>query len=184
MPDHLQPAVLLGAFAALRIAEAVAPTAPDVDFIRGVITPARQHGGQPLKSPASAAPIPIPQDLALVLSSALERSGGTYLVTDAAGRPPLPGRSDGRSAQLRRLDTRSRPSCASTTCAMTSPACSSVTGWTSRSCRHGCGMPASPQRSTRTASVARCRRVRTSSRGTGPGGSCGQSADNSGLVSV
>ena len=95
MPDHLQPAVLLGAFAGLRISEAVALTSQDVDFIRGVVTPARrgparQHGDQPLKSPASSAPIPIPHDLALELSAALERGGGTHLVTDAAGRPATP----------------------------------------------------------------------------------------------
>ena len=90
MPEHLKPAVLLGAFAGLRISEAVALTSEDVDFIRAVVTPVRQHGDQPLKSAASALPVPIPRDLALELSAALERSGGTHLVTDTAGRPTTP----------------------------------------------------------------------------------------------
>jgi integrase len=82
--------VLLGAFAGLRISEAVALQAEDIDFLRGVITPGRQHGDQPLKSSASSGPIPIPQDLALELSAALQRSGGRHLVSDAAGRPTTP----------------------------------------------------------------------------------------------
>jgi len=64
--------------------------AGDVDFIRRDVTPAQQHGDQPLKSAASAIPVPIPQELALELAAALERSGGVYLVTDATGRPTTP----------------------------------------------------------------------------------------------
>ena len=90
MPVHLQPAVLLGAFAGLRISEAVALTAQDVDFIRGVVTPSRQHADRPLKSAASAVPIPIPQDLALELAAALQRSGGEHLVTDGVGKATTP----------------------------------------------------------------------------------------------
>ncbi|GAA4123610.1 site-specific integrase [Knoellia locipacati] len=90
LSEHLRPAVLLGAFAGLRISEAVALRADDVDFTRGVVAPAVQHGDTPLKSTASGAPVPIPQDLALQLAGALQRSGGTTLATDAAGRATTP----------------------------------------------------------------------------------------------
>ena len=38
--DHLRPAVLLGAFVGLRTAEVVGLRVSDVDFMRGVVTPA------------------------------------------------------------------------------------------------------------------------------------------------
>jgi hypothetical protein len=39
MPEHLQVAVLLGAFAGLRVSEAVGLRIEDVDFTRGVVFP-------------------------------------------------------------------------------------------------------------------------------------------------
>jgi integrase len=42
MPGGLQPAVLLAAFAGLRVAEAVALRVSDVDFMRGIVSPAIQ----------------------------------------------------------------------------------------------------------------------------------------------
>jgi integrase len=39
MPEHLRDAILLGAFAGLRIAEAVALRVEDVDFMRGIVHP-------------------------------------------------------------------------------------------------------------------------------------------------
>ena len=56
----------------------------------GVISPAIQHGGGPLNSSASAAPLPIPQELALELSAAVRSPGQTHIVTDIAGRPATP----------------------------------------------------------------------------------------------
>lgn len=58
MPDHLQVAVLLGAFAGLRVAEVSGLRVADVDFIRGVVHPAEQWPGKPLKTDGSAQPIP------------------------------------------------------------------------------------------------------------------------------
>jgi len=49
MPEGLGPAVLLAAFAGLRVAEAVALRVSDVDFMRGIITPAIQYPGVELK---------------------------------------------------------------------------------------------------------------------------------------
>lgn len=59
MPERLQVAVLLGAFAGLRISEACGLRVADVDFTRGVVHPKVQWRGAPLKNDASDAPVPI-----------------------------------------------------------------------------------------------------------------------------
>ena len=71
VPDHLRVAVLLGAFAELRIAEVCGLQTADVDFIRGVVHPKLQWTNRdgparlvPLKTEGSSQPIPIPRDLA------------------------------------------------------------------------------------------------------------------------
>lgn len=73
MPPHLGPAVLLGAFAGLRLAEACGLRITDVDFMRGVISPAVQYPAEPLKTETSKTPIPIPQSLALELAECRSR---------------------------------------------------------------------------------------------------------------
>lgn len=85
MPDHLRVAVLLGAFAGLRVAEASALRVADVDFIRGVVTPAQQWPAEPLKTDGSSAPIPVPGEFTLMLSASVKRWPGEHLVTDGAG---------------------------------------------------------------------------------------------------
>ena len=75
MPEHLRPAVLLGAFAGLRLAEACGLRVADVDFMRGVVSPAVQYPAEPLKSETSQTPVPIPQSLALELSAHVARRG-------------------------------------------------------------------------------------------------------------
>ncbi len=90
MPDHLRPAVLLGAFVGLRTAETVALRVSDVDFMRGVVAPAIQYPAEPLKSETSRTPVPIPQELALELSAAVARWGGETVVTDEIGRTSSP----------------------------------------------------------------------------------------------
>jgi integrase len=42
MPEDLRPAVLLGAFVGLRTAEVAALRVAEVDFMRGIVTPAVQ----------------------------------------------------------------------------------------------------------------------------------------------
>jgi integrase len=69
MPEHLRAAVLLGAFAGLRLAEACGLRVSDVDFMRGIISPAVQYPAEPLKSETSQTPVPIPKSLALDLSA-------------------------------------------------------------------------------------------------------------------
>lgn len=87
MPDGIKPAILLGAHAGLRLAEAAALRPGDVDFIRGIISPAIQWPGEELKSDTSKTPIPIPNELSLELSAAVMRGAGKAIVTGADGRP-------------------------------------------------------------------------------------------------
>ncbi len=68
MPEHLRGAILLGAFAGLRTAEVCGLRVVDVDFMRGVVSPAVQYPADPLKTEVSRTPIPIPRRLALDLS--------------------------------------------------------------------------------------------------------------------
>jgi integrase len=89
-PEGLRPAVLLGAFAGLRLAEVAALRVSDVDFMRGVIHPAIQYPSKPLKSETSRTAIPIPGDLALMLSAEVARTGAEVLVTNEIMRPATP----------------------------------------------------------------------------------------------
>lgn len=95
-PEHLRSAVLLGAFAGLRLAEAVALRPGDVDFIRGMIRPAVQYPSQPLKNDASRGAVPIPQELSLLLSAAVKQAvdlageKATTIVHNEIGRPSSP----------------------------------------------------------------------------------------------
>lgn len=89
-PPCLRPAILLGAFAGLRVAEAAALRVTDVDFMRGVIHPAIQYPSEPLKSECSMTPVPIPSELALMLSAAVSTSAGVTVVTNGIGGPSSP----------------------------------------------------------------------------------------------
>ena len=80
MPEHLQAAIMLGAFAGLRISEACGLRVEDVDFIRGVVHPRMQYGGAPLKTDGSAALIPVPHELTLLLSAAVARHPSDWMV--------------------------------------------------------------------------------------------------------
>ncbi len=90
MPQHLRPAVLLGAFAGLRLAEACGLRVADVDFMRGVISPAVQYPAEPLKSETSKTAVPIPQSLALELSARDARTSADTLLTDLFGNQLAP----------------------------------------------------------------------------------------------
>ena len=85
VPDHLKVAVLLGAFAGLRVAEVAALRVSDVDFIRGVVHPKQQWPDKPLKTTGSDQAIPIPQDLALLLSASVQKYPSEMMVTNGPG---------------------------------------------------------------------------------------------------
>ena len=90
LPEHFRPVVLLGAFAGLRTAEIAALRLTDVDFMRGIITPAIQYPAEPLKTEASKTPVPIPLELALELNRVPAKWGSSTLVVGAYGRPVTP----------------------------------------------------------------------------------------------
>lgn len=90
MPEHLRAVVLLGAFAGLRRNEIIALRVQDVDFMRGIITPAIQYPADPLKTDESKQPIPIPQDLALELNKMPAKWGSEKIVVNSLGRPTAP----------------------------------------------------------------------------------------------
>jgi integrase len=85
VPDHLRVAVLLGAFAGLRVAEVAALRVSDVDFIRGGVHPKQQWPAEPLKTPGSEQLIPIPRDLALLLSASVQKYPSDMMVTNGPG---------------------------------------------------------------------------------------------------
>ena len=85
MPEHLRAAVLLGAFAGLRVAEVSGLRVSDVDFIRGIVHPVQQWPAEPLKTEGSDCPIPIPNDLALMLSASVQQWPSAMMVTNGPG---------------------------------------------------------------------------------------------------
>ncbi|WP_406237726.1 tyrosine-type recombinase/integrase [Nocardia sp. NBC_01009] len=94
MPAHLRPAILLGAFAGLRISEACGLRVLDVDFVRGVVHPKQQWPARELKTDGSEAPIPIPRELALLLSSAVQQRPGERVLIDDDGKSVPPWQID------------------------------------------------------------------------------------------
>lgn len=90
MDAWVRPGILLGAFAGLRVAEAVALRVEDVDFMRGVISPAIQYPHEPLKSETSKTPIPIPRELAVELNRNPSILGSETIVAAEHGRPMAP----------------------------------------------------------------------------------------------
>lgn len=90
MPEHMRPAILLGAFVGLRTSEATALRVSDVDFMRGIVSPVIQYAAGELKSDTSDTPIPIPQELALDLAAAVKRWQGETVVANEIGEPVPP----------------------------------------------------------------------------------------------
>ena len=84
MPDHLRPAVLLGAFVGLRVAETCGLRTDDVDFARGIVAPEVQYPAEPLKTETSRTPVPIPRELANMLAA--DAQPGTWLLRDPLGQ--------------------------------------------------------------------------------------------------
>lgn len=86
LPERYRAAILLGAFAGLRVAEACGLRVADVDFMRGVVTPAVQYPAQALKTEISRTPVPIPRMLAVELSAQVARWRAETLLTGEEGR--------------------------------------------------------------------------------------------------
>lgn len=85
MPERYRVAILLGAFAGLRVAETCGLRVSDVDFMRGIIHPAVQYPAEGLKTETSRTPIPIPQSLAVQLSAQIAEWPGEWLLAKGDG---------------------------------------------------------------------------------------------------
>jgi len=82
MPERQRAAILLGAFAGLRTAEACGlRAAADVDYMRGIVKPELQYPDEPLKTEESRKPIPVPRSLA----AHLKQFPGDWLLTNDDG---------------------------------------------------------------------------------------------------
>ena len=77
--------MLLGALVGLRAGEACGLRVIEVDFMRGIVTPAEQHQGEALKTDGSGMPVPVPRELALQLAAFVQQYGSRWVVTDGAG---------------------------------------------------------------------------------------------------
>lgn len=86
MPARYRAAILLGAFAGLRTAEACGLRVADVDFMRGIIAPALQYPALPLKTETSRTPIPISRKLAVELSAHVAQWRAATILTGEDGR--------------------------------------------------------------------------------------------------
>jgi integrase len=115
MPEYLRAAILLAAFAGLRIAEACGLRVADVDFMRGVIHPAVQYPAEELKTEISKTSIPIPRSLALELSANVSPASDTLLTSPRGQLEPwrlerafrtARGKVDGLPAGFRYHDLR------------------------------------------------------------------------------
>lgn len=85
MPARLRAAVLLGAFAGLRVAEACGLRVGDVDFMRGIIHPAVQYPAEELKTETSRTAIPLARSMALELAAHVRQRPAETLLTGRDG---------------------------------------------------------------------------------------------------
>jgi integrase len=85
MPERLRAAVLLGAFAGLRLAEACERRTEDTDFMRGIIWPRYQYPAEELKTDYSKTPVPVGRRMALRLAAHLEQWPSETLLTGLDG---------------------------------------------------------------------------------------------------
>jgi integrase len=85
MPARLRAAVLLGAFAGLRVAEACGLRPGEVDFLRGVVHPAVQYPAEPLKTEMSRTAVPVPRSFTDELAAHLARWPGESVLTSDRG---------------------------------------------------------------------------------------------------
>jgi integrase len=99
VPEWLQNAILLGAFAGLRTAEACGLRVSDVDLMRGIVAPAVQYPADPLKTETSRTPIPIPDELSLLLAQGAK--GRTWMVEQPTGEQVGPWMIDRAIREVR-----------------------------------------------------------------------------------
>lgn len=103
-PAYLRIAVLLGAFAGLRTAEACGLRPGHCDLALGFVYPQEQYPAEELKSAMSRTPVPIPASLAMELLAHEAQFPGEWILVDRDGSQVGPWRveramRDARSAR-------------------------------------------------------------------------------------
>jgi len=83
-------AVLLGAFAGLRVGEVCGLTWNDVDLVTGLLSPSQQWKGAPLKTRESYNPIPIPENLTQALRDQYYNYPSEWVISNQSGGPVSP----------------------------------------------------------------------------------------------
>lgn len=101
--ERQRVAVLLGAFAGLRVAEACG-LRPGDDWLRRSITPAVQYPAEPLKTAMSQTTIPIADALVAELAAQMERWPGPTVLTDESGNQLGPWRLEREFRRARSTD--------------------------------------------------------------------------------
>ena len=86
LPERYRAGLLLAAFAGLRLAEVCGLRVGDVDFMRGIVNQVQQYPAEPLKTEMSRTPVPVPDDLALMLSAYVAAFPSQWLLSDELGR--------------------------------------------------------------------------------------------------
>lgn len=96
MGERWGTAVLLAAFAGLRLGEVCGLRTTDVDFMRGIITPAVQYPAESLKTENSQWPVPIPNTMALALAADVRDHEGQWVLTTEWGEQANPAQLERR----------------------------------------------------------------------------------------
>lgn len=89
MPENLRAAVLLGAYAGLRVAEAAALRREHVNWSAGVVSPIQQWPEEPLKTAESLADIPAPVELCNLIAGDM-LTGQTHVLRNDWGKAASP----------------------------------------------------------------------------------------------
>lgn len=90
VPARLQPGILLGAMAGLRVAEACGLRPGDVDLALGMIHPRVQYPAEALKSEMSRTALPVPQSLTTEILAHMALFPGAWVLTGDDGGQMAP----------------------------------------------------------------------------------------------
>ena len=100
--EKYRPAILLGAFAGLRIAEACGLRVVDVDLDARTVTPAVQYPDKPLKTESSMAAVPIPDVFVGELKRLLDGRTDGWVLLDDGGAQLGPWKVERHMRRIRR----------------------------------------------------------------------------------
>lgn len=89
-PENLRAAVLLGAFAGLRVAEVCGLEPSNFDFLRGTVTPTKQFRSDRLKTRKSEAAIPVDRFVTDEVAALLAKGDGVHFLLNQWGQPGTP----------------------------------------------------------------------------------------------